>query len=423
MDHFNLKDGILHAEDVPLPAIADAVGTPVYVYSAATIARHVDVFKAALADVESGSEGPLIAFAVKANPNRAVLATMAAMGLGADVVSGGELLRARAAGIPAERIVFSGVGKTAAEMRTGLEQGIFQFNVESEPEADMLSEVAAAMGKKAPVAFRINPNVIAGTHAKISTGGSEDKFGVAYDRALAAYARAASLPGLDVRGIAVHIGSQLTDLAPSRAAFEKIGALIAELRAAGHGITTADLGGGLGVPYDPAKPIPPLPAAYGAMVAEVTKGWNVRLVFEPGRVIVGNAGVLLTEVIRVKPGVTDPFVIVDAAMNDLMRPSLYDAWHDIVQVSPNGASMTANVVGPICESGDTFAKKRVMDAVAPGDLVVFKTAGAYGATMANSYNTRALTPEVMVNGDQWAVVRERQPIEALIAADKLPPWI
>ncbi len=423
MDHFNLKDGVLHAEDVALPLIAEAVGTPVYVYSTATIERHVDVFKAALAGVESGAQGPLIAFAVKANPNRAVLATMAAMGLGADVVSGGELLRARTAGMPADRIVFSGVGKTEAEMRLALEQGIFQFNIESEPEAEMLSEVATAMGARAPVAFRINPNVVAGTHAKISTGGSEDKFGVAYDRALAAYARAAALPGLDVRGIAVHIGSQLTDLAPSRAAFEKIGILIAELRAAGHAISTADLGGGLGVPYDPAKPIPPLPAAYGAMVAEVTKGWNVRLVFEPGRVIVGNAGVLLSRVIRVKQGVTDPFVIVDAAMNDLMRPSLYDAWHDIRSVSPNGADMTANIVGPICESGDTFAKKRVMDAVGPGDLVTFMTAGAYGATMANTYNSRALTPEVLVNGDQWAVVRERQPIEALIAADKLPPWI
>ncbi|KKC26517.1 diaminopimelate decarboxylase [Sphingomonas sp. SRS2] len=423
MDHFELINGVLHAEDVALPAIAEAVGTPVYVYSTATIERHVAVFKVALADVESGPEGPLIAFAVKANPNRGVLATLARAGLGADVVSGGELLRARAAGIAADRIVFSGVGKTADEMRLGLGEGIFQFNIESEPEAEMLSEVALAMGLRAPVAFRINPNVVAGTHAKISTGGSEDKFGVAYDRALAAYAHAAGLPGLDIRGVAVHIGSQLTDLGPSRAAFEKIGALIADLRAAGHAIVTADLGGGLGVPYDPAKPIPPLPADYGAMVCEVTRGWNVRLLFEPGRVIVGNAGVLLSRVIRVKPGVSDPFVVVDAAMNDLMRPSLYDAWHDIRAVSPDGAVMTANIVGPICESGDTFAKKRVMDTVGPGDLVTFMTAGAYGATMANTYNSRALTPEVLVSGDQWAVVRERQPIEALIAADKLPPWI
>jgi len=423
MDHFDLKDGVLHAEDVPLPAIAEAVGTPVYVYSTATIERHVAVFKAALADVESGPEGPLIAFAIKANPNRAVLATLARAGLGADVVSGGELLRARAAGIRADRIVFSGVGKTAEEMRLALAEGIFQFNIESEPEAEMLSEVAAAAGRRAPVAFRINPNVVAGTHAKISTGGSEDKFGVAYDRAPAAYARAAELPGLEVRGVAVHIGSQLTDLAPSRAAFDKIGALIGALRAQGHAISTADLGGGLGVPYDPAKPVPPIPADYGAMVGEVTRGWNVRLLFEPGRVIVGNAGVLLSRVIRVKQGVTDPFVIVDAAMNDLMRPSLYDAWHDIRAVAPGGQRMTANIVGPICESGDTFARKRAMDLVAPGDLVTFMTAGAYGATMANTYNSRALTPEVLVHGDQWAVVRERQPIEALIAADKLPPWI
>jgi len=423
MDHFDLKDGVLHAEDVPLPAIAEAVGTPVYVYSTATIERHVAVFKAALADVESGPEGPLIAFAIKANPNRAVLATLARAGLGADVVSGGELLRARAAGIRADRIVFSGVGKTAEEMRLALAEGIFQFNIESEPEAEMLSEVAGAAGRRAPVAFRINPNVVAGTHAKISTGGSEDKFGVAYDRAPAAYARAAELPGLEVRGVAVHIGSQLTDLAPSRAAFDKIGALIGALRAQGHAISTADLGGGLGVPYDPAKPVPPIPADYGAMVGEVTRGWNVRLLFEPGRVIVGNAGVLLSRVIRVKQGVTDPFVIVDAAMNDLMRPSLYDAWHDIRAVAPGGQRMTANIVGPICESGDTFARKRAMDLVAPGDLVTFMTAGAYGATMANTYNSRALTPEVLVHGDQWAVVRERQPIEALIAADKLPPWI
>jgi len=423
MDHFNMKDGVLHAEDVPLAVIAEAVGTPVYVYSTATILRHVAVFRDALAPVQSVPDAPLIAFAVKANPNRAVLATMAGAGLGADVVSGGELMRARAAGIPADKIVFSGVGKTAEEMRLGLNEGIFQFNVESEPEAEMLSQVALSLGLKAPIAFRINPNVIADTHAKISTGGAEDKFGVPYDRAIAAYARAAELPGLDVRGIAVHIGSQLTDLGPSRAAFEKISALIGQLRTAGHAIVTADLGGGLGVPYDPAKPIPPLPAAYGAMVAEVTRDWRLRLLFEPGRVIVGNAGILLSRVIRVKQGVANPFVIVDAAMNDLMRPSLYDAWHDIRAIAPNGAAMTADIVGPICESGDSFARKRSMDAVAPGDLVAFMTTGAYGATMANTYNSRALTPEVLVRGDQWAVVRERQPLEALIAADRLPPWI
>jgi len=423
MDHFNLKGGVLHTEDVPLPAIAEAVGTPVYVYSTATIERHVAVFKAALAEVESGPQGPLIAFAVKANPNLAVLATLAKLGLGADVVSAGELLRARAAGIAAEKIVFSGVGKTADEMAIALREGIGQFNIESEPEAEMLSAVATGLGVRAPVAFRINPNVDAGTHAKISTGKSEDKFGVAYDRALAAYALARDLPGLDVRGVAVHIGSQLTDLAPSRAAFERIGALIADLRSAGHAIVTADLGGGLGVPYDPEQPVPPSPADYGAMVRRVTAGWKVGLAFEPGRVIVGNAGVLLTRVIRIKQGAADPFVIVDAAMNDLLRPSLYDAWHDIRAVEPGGDSFTANIVGPICESGDTFAKKRAMDRVAPGDLLAFMTAGAYGATMASTYNSRALTPEVLVSGNEWAVVRERQPIEALIAADSLPSWI
>ena len=419
MDHFNIIDGVMHAEDVPLPAIAAEVGTPVYVYSTATMERHVRVFREAL----EGIDDPLIAFAVKANPNRAVLATLAKAGLGADVVSGGELMRARAAGIAADRIVFSGVGKTAEEMALGLREGIFQFNLESEPEAEMLSEVATRLGIAAPVAFRINPNVDAGTHAKISTGKSEDKFGVAYDHALAAYDLARKLPGLEVRGVAVHIGSQLTDLAPSRAAFERIGTLIGELRAAGHAIVTADLGGGLGVPYDPAKPTPPIPADYGVMVREVTQGWNVRLVFEPGRVIVGNAGVLLTRVIRIKQGMADPFVIVDAAMNDLIRPSLYDAWHDIRAVEPGGERFTANIVGPICESGDTFAKKRAMDLVAPDDLLAFMTAGAYGATMANTYNSRALTPEVLVSGNEWALVRARQPIEALIAADNLPPWI
>jgi diaminopimelate decarboxylase len=287
----------------------------------------------------------------------------------------------------------------------------------------MLSAVAMSLGLRAPVAYRVNPNVDAGTHAKISTGKSEDKFGVAYDETIAAYARARDLPGLDIRGVAVHIGSQLTDLAPSRAAFARIGALIADLRAAGHVIATADLGGGLGVPYDPSLAVPPLPAAYGAMVREVTAGWNVRLIFEPGRVIVGNAGILLTTVIRVKPGVTSPFVIVDAAMNDLLRPSLYDAWHDVRAVVPRGDHFTAHIVGPICESGDTFAKHRGMDRVEPGDAVCFMTAGAYGATMASTYNSRALTPEVLVNGQEWSIVRERQPIEALIAADSLPSWL
>jgi diaminopimelate decarboxylase len=419
MNHFDLLDGHFHAEKVALSEIADAVGTPTYVYSTATIRRHARVFREALA----GLDDPLICFAVKANPNAAVLATLAAEGYGADVVSGGELLRALAAGVPPERIVFSGVGKTADEMALGLAHGIGQFNLESAAEAETLSAVAAGLGRQARVAFRINPAVDAGTHGKISTGRADDKFGVAYDRAADAYARAAALPGLAVQGVAVHIGSQLTDLAPSRAAFGRVGALIADLRAAGHTIRTADLGGGLGVPYDPAKPVPPSPAAYGAMVAEVTAGWDVQLLFEPGRVIVGNAGVLLARVVRVKEGVSHPFVVVDAGMNDLLRPSLYDAWHDVRAVRPTGERFTAHIVGPICETGDTFARDREMDRVEEGDLVAFMTAGAYGATMASSYNSRGLTPEVMVRGHQWAVVRERQPVQALIDADRLPPWL
>ena len=410
---------MLHAEDVPLTRIAAEAGTPIYVYSAATIERHVRVFRDALAGVPD----PWIAFAVKANPNRAVLATLAKAGLGADVVSGGELLRALAAGIPAEKIVFSGVGKTAEEMRLGLQRRIGQFNLESVEEAETLSEVAAGMGLVAKVAFRINPNVDAGTHSKISTGRADDKFGIAYDRAPAAFARAAALPGLDPVCVAVHIGSQLTDLAPMRAAFERVGGLIRDLRAAGHNILRADLGGGLGVPYNPAVPEPPAPAAYGAMVAEVTRDWGVGLMFEPGRVIVGNAGVMLTRVIRVKEGATYPFVVVDAGMNDLLRPSLYDAWHNIRAVEPTGATFVANIVGPICETGDTFARAREMDRVKADDLVAFMTAGAYGATMANTYNSRGLVPEAMVNGGDWAIVRERQPVEALIEADRLPPWL
>lgn len=420
-----MRGGVMHAEDVPLPEIAAAVGTPVYVYSTATMERHARVFREAV----EGIDDPLIAYAVKANPNAAVLATLARAGLGADVVSGGELMRARAAGIAADRIVFSGVGKTEEEMTLALREGIYQFNIESEPEAELLSEVAVRLGVQAPAAFRINPDVDAGTHAKISTGKSENKFGIAQDGALEAYARAAALPGLRLQGVAVHIGSQLTDLAPLDQAFTRIGELIVSLREAGHRIEVADLGGGLGVPYDPGQPAPPTPADYGAMVARVAAGWNVRLVFEPGRVIVGNAGALVTRVIRVKQGAgvagmpATPFVIVDAGMNDLMRPSLYDAWHDIRAVAPRGDRISANVVGPVCETGDTFATARAMDAVEAGDLVAFMTAGAYAATMASTYNSRPLTPEVLVAGNRWAVVRDRQRIEALIGADLMPPWL
>jgi diaminopimelate decarboxylase len=418
MDHFELRGGILHCEDVPLPEIAASVGTPVYVYSSATMERHARVFREAV-----GGEDTLVAFAVKANPNAAVLATLAAQGLGADVVSVGEYRRAVGAGIPPGKIVFSGVGKTRAEMEAALAGGLFQFNLESLDEAETLSEVAVRLGIDAPIAFRVNPDVDAGTHAKISTGSAHNKFGVPIGNAIAAYARARDLPGLKVQGVAVHIGSQLTDLAPLEAAFRRVGALIGELRGAGHEISHADLGGGLGVPYDPTLPAPPSPQAYGAMVAEVTRGWNVRLIFEPGRLIVANAGILLSEVIRVKPGAAGPFVILDAAMNDLMRPALYDAWHEIAPVRPTGEAMTADVVGPVCESGDTFATGRTMGKVEAGDLIVFKTAGAYGATMANTYNSRALIPEVIVRGHEWAVVRPRQDIEALIRADRLPPWL
>jgi diaminopimelate decarboxylase len=421
MDCFTLKDGVLHAEDVALPAIAAAVGTPVYVYSSATLERHVRVFRDAVAGLGNGE--PLVAFAVKANPNKAVLATLARAGMGADVVSGGELYRALDSGMRPQDVVFSGVGKTADEMAQGLAADIGQFNIESEPELDMLSAVATRMGRTARIAIRVNPDVNAGTHAKISTGGKENKFGIGYDAAPAAYAHAASLPGLQVRGVAVHIGSQLTDLLPLEAAFGRVGALIRQLRGQGHAITHADLGGGLGVPYDPAKPAPPSPADYGAMVARATAGWDTRLMFEPGRLIVANAGVLVSKVIRVKQGATAPFVIVDAAMNDLLRPSLYDAYHDIRAVTPTGETAAANIVGPVCETGDTFALGRPMDVVAADDLVAFMTAGAYGATMASTYNSRALVPEVLVSGDRYAVVRERPPIEALALADRLPPWL
>ena len=420
MDHFELRDGVLHCEDVPLPEIAAAVGTPVYVYSTATMRRHARVFSAAVAD--AGAD-PLVAFAVKANPNAAVLATLAAEGLGGDVVSIGEYRRAVAAGIAPARIVFAGVGKTAPEMAEALAGGLCQFNLESIEEAEMLSAVAAGLGREAPVAFRINPDVEAGSHAKISTGAAYNKFGIALDSAPAAYERARSLPGLRVQGVGVHIGSQITDLAPLEAAFRKLGGLIAGLRAAGHVITHADLGGGLGVPYHRDRPAPPLPDAYGAMVAGVVKGWGARLIFEPGRMIVANAGVLLSRVIRVKPGRPDPFVILDAGMNDLMRPALYDAHHEIDPVRPTGETISANVVGPVCETGDTFATARHMGRVAADDLVVFRTAGAYAATMASTYNSRPLTAEVIVNGAEWAVVRERQDLDALIGADRLPPWL
>ena len=419
MDHFGLTDGELYCERVPLAAIAAEVGTPVYVYSSATMCAQVRELRSALEPLDN----PLIAYAVKANPNAAVVATLAQAGLGADVVSGGEYRRALAAGVAPDKLVFAGVGKTEEEMRLALDGGIFQFNLESVAEAEMLSAVAAEMGRAAPVGFRVNPDVPAGTHAKITTGAAENKFGIAIADARDAYARAAELPGLQVQGVAVHIGSQLTSLDPLERAFVRVGELIRSLREAGHPIRVADLGGGLGVLYDPALAAPPTPAEYGEMVRRVTQGWNVRLVFEPGRLIVGNAGVLLSRVIRIKPGAAHPFIIVDAAMNDLMRPALYDAWHRIDAVRPSGQRWTANVVGPVCETGDTFATAREMDRVDAGDLVVFRTAGAYAAAMASTYNSRPLTPEVLVDGDRWAVVRPRIDIDRLIAADRVPEWL
>ena len=418
MDHFHYQGGILHAEDVALPLIAEAVGTPVYVYSAATLRRHARVFREGLADVPRKH----LAYAIKANPNLAVLRVLANEGYGADVVSAGEMARALAAGIPASDIVFSGVGKTRGELGRALDAHIGQFNLELEEEGIVLARLAADRGIAAPATLRVNPDVDAGTHAKISTGKRENKFGVPIDQAAAMFDRLAPLAGLDLKGVAIHIGSQLFDLEPLAAAYRRVGELVAELRARGHAITRVDRGGGLGVPYRPSD-LPPSPAAYGAMVAEVTRDWDVELMFEPGRVIAGNAGVLLTEVVWVKPGVTNPYVIVDAAMNDLARPALYDAWHDFVAVKPTGDRMTANIAGPVCESGDTFAMNRDIDTVVSGDLAVFRTAGAYGATMASTYNSRALVPEVLVDGDRFAVVADRVEPEALIAAERVPDWL
>jgi diaminopimelate decarboxylase len=418
MDHFNLKDGSVHCEDVPLELVADEVGTPVYVYSAATLRRHATVLREALADLDD----PLIAYAVKANPNPALLSILAKQGLGADIVSVGEYRAARAAGMKPDSILFSGVGKTSEEMEEALAGGLLQFNLESVEEARTLSMVAQAMGVEAPVALRINPDVEAGTHAKITTGTADNKFGLPAADAIAAFKAVRDLPSLKVIGVTVHIGSQLTSLAPLEAAFERLGALLGELKAEGFALQMADLGGGLGVPYGPGQPDPPSPAEYGAMVKRVTRDWGVRLAFEPGRLISGNAGVLLARVVRVKPGETHPWLIVDAAMNDLMRPALYDAYHHVEAVRPSGGKMTAHVVGPVCESGDTFAMARELDSVAEGDLVIFRTAGAYGAAMSSGYNSRPLTPEVLVEGERWALVRRRLDL-ADAASLPLPEWL
>lgn len=418
MDHFSLINGVMHAEGVSLATIAAEVGSPVYVYSRATLERHARVFREAL----SALPRTHFAYAIKANPNLSVLRVLAGAGFGADVVSGGEVKRAIASGMKPEDIVFSGVGKTRAELAAALDLGVGQFNIELEEEGQVLAEIAAARGKTAVAVLRINPDVDAGTHAKISTGKKENKFGLPIDQAGAIFTRLAALPGLSMRGLALHIGSQISDLDPLEAAYARAGALGMALRREGQTIDRIDLGGGLGVPYKRGEELPS-PQDYGVMVARVARDWDVTLMFEPGRVIVGNAGVLLTQVIWVKPGVTHPWVIVDAAMNDLARPALYDAWHDFEAVVPNGQRMIANIAGPVCESGDTFAKEREIDAVASGDLGVFRTAGAYGATMASTYNSRALVPEVMVDGDRWAVVANRVEPDALIAAEPIPDWL
>lgn len=421
MDHFTVRDGVMHAEDVNLETLADEIGTPFYVYSTATIERHYNVFAAAVAGLGDGN--PLVAFAVKANPNLSVLATLARLGAGADVVSGGELARALAAGIPADRIVFSGVGKQFPELAAGIEKGILQFNVESEAEIVMLGKVAADLGKTVEISIRINPAVDPRTHGKISTGGADAKFGIPWDRVPAAFALAAAQANLRPIGLAAHIGSQLTDLSPVEDTIRRLGDLAGQMQAAGHDIKRIDCGGGLGVPYRSDATAPPSPAHYAAMVGRVTQGWPWRLMFEPGRMIVGNAGVMVSTVILNKDGASRHFVVVDAAMNDLLRPSLYNAWHDIRALRPRAARRTATVVGPICETGDTFAEDRDIEAVEAGDRIAFMTAGAYGATMASTYNSRALVPEVMVSGDRHAVVSARKEPAEMMALDSRAPWL
>lgn len=417
--YFAYKNGQLHVEDVPVELLAKEVGTPFYCYSTAALTHNYHALKDAL------PKSALIAFSVKANGNVAVLKTLGREGAGADVVSGGELQKAIAAGIPADRIVFSGVGKTAEEMRLALSVGIHQFNVESEPELEALSGVAAAMGAKAPVTIRVNPDIDAKTHAKITTGTAETKFGVPWTRARAVYGHAGRLPGIEVVGVDVHIGSQITDLQPFRAAFARVAGLIGELRRDGHRITRADLGGGLGVSYRHDSE-PPDAEAYGRMIAQATSGLDVELIFEPGRLIAANAGVLITRVIYVKEGEARKFLILDAGMNDLMRPALYDAHHDIIPVAqpqPNAPTRRYDVVGPVCETTDSFARDRDLPESKGNDLMAILTVGAYGAVMASAYNARPPAPEVMVNGRQWFVVRPRFTLEALIALDKVPGWL
>jgi len=421
MNHFDYRDGVLHAEAVSLSAIADAVGTPFYCYSTATLERHYRVFRDAFA-----GEKAVICYAMKANSNQSVLRTLARLGAGADVVSGGELKRALAAGIPPGKILFSGVGKTEAELRAALATDILCINVESEPELDLLSRLAVETGRTARISVRVNPDVDAGTHAKISTGKSENKFGIPISHARAVYARAAKLPGIVVTGVDMHIGSQITDLSKLEAAFRILADFVQTLRGDGHAISHIDFGGGLGIPYYMDREAPPAPDAYAAMVKRVTHNLGCTLMFEPGRLIVGNAGILVARVIYVKRGEAKNFVIIDAAMNDLIRPTLYEAHHDIlpvVEAAPGVPKMVADVVGPVCESGDYLALDRTLPEPGAGDLIAILTAGAYGAVQAGTYNTRALVPEVLVKDDQYAVVRPRIEVEDLIAMDRTAPWL
>ncbi len=421
MDHFLYRDGILHAEDVPLPQIAAAVGTPFYCYSTATLTRHFKLFDEALDGMDH-----LVCYAMKSNSNQAVIKTLADLGAGMDVVSGGEYARARAAGVPGDRIVFSGVGKTREEMRMALTGGVRQFNIESEPEMEALNQVALSLGLVAPITVRVNPDVDAKTHEKIATGKSENKFGIPIARAREVYAHAAALPGLKVIGIDVHIGSQLTELGPFEQAYLKVADLTRALRADGHDIRRLDLGGGLGIPYERSNSAPPLPVEYGALIKRTVGDLGCEIEIEPGRLISGNAGVMVSDVIYVKSGEGRNFLILDAAMNDLIRPAMYGAYHDIIPViepAPGAEQTPYDIVGPVCESGDTFTKQRDMPPLAAGDMVAFRSAGAYGAVMSSEYNTRPLIPEVLVHGDQFAVIRARPTFDEMINRDTIPAWL
>ncbi|MDF1669709.1 MAG: diaminopimelate decarboxylase [Roseovarius sp.] len=421
MDHFLYQDGQLCAEDVPVAEIAAQVGTPFYLYSTATLTRHFRLFDEALNGLDH-----LVCYAMKAASNQAILKTLADLGAGMDVVSGGEYARAIAAGVPGDRIVFSGVGKTRDEMQAALAGGIRQFNVESEPEMQLLSSVATEMGKTAPITIRVNPDVDAKTHAKIATGKSENKFGIPISRARDVYAMAAALPGLHIIGIDVHIGSQITELEPYRQAYLKVAELTDVLRADGHDIRRLDLGGGLGIPYERSNEAPPLPTEYGALIKETLGHLGCEIEIEPGRLVAGNAGIMVTKVIYVKSGEDRDFLILDGAMNDLIRPAMYDAHHDIIPVAEPAAGIEQqpyDIVGPVCESGDTFAKKRMMPPLSAGDLVAFRSAGAYGAVMSSEYNTRPLIPEVLVHEHQFAVIRARPTFEDMIKRDTIPHWL